>query len=57
MAIFFAFFMRKSDKDKEAAEYLDNDNDLQLNTDEDYLHPIEVRDFIQSRSKYIDMET
>jgi hypothetical protein len=42
MAIFFAFFIRNSDKDKEAAEYLDNDNGLELGTDEEYLHFTEV---------------
>ncbi|CAF1068198.1 unnamed protein product [Adineta steineri] len=36
LAIFFAFFIRKSDKDNEAAEYLDDNVDL--NHNEEYLH-------------------
>ncbi len=37
MAIFFAFFCRKSNDDKEANEYLD-DNQINLDNDEEYLH-------------------
>ncbi|UJR08983.1 hypothetical protein I4U23_013233 [Adineta vaga] len=38
LAIFFAFFIRKSDKDKEAAEYFEDGNDFNLNSNEEYLH-------------------
>lgn len=41
LAIFFAFFCRKSDDDKEANGYLD-DNQINLDTDEEYFHSIEV---------------
>ncbi|CAF3860190.1 unnamed protein product, partial [Adineta steineri] len=36
LAVFFAFFIRKSDKDNEAAEYLDDNVDL--NHNEEYIH-------------------
>jgi hypothetical protein len=42
LAIFFACFIRKSDDDEEAAEYLDNDTYSNLNNDEEYLYSIEV---------------
>jgi hypothetical protein len=41
LAIFFAFFCRNSDDDKEANEYL-NDNQFDLDNDEEYLHSIKV---------------
>ncbi|CAF1074084.1 unnamed protein product [Adineta steineri] len=39
LAMFFAFFCRKSNDDKEANAFLD-DNQLDLDNDEEYLHPI-----------------
>jgi hypothetical protein len=41
LAIFFACFWRNSDDDKEASEFLD-DNQVDLDNDEEYLHSIEV---------------
>jgi hypothetical protein len=41
LAIFFAWFIRNTDKDKEAAEFLDDDHPA-LDDDEDYLHSLEV---------------
>ncbi len=43
LAIFFAFFCRKSndDDDKEAKEYID-ENQIDLDNDEEYLHLTEV---------------
>lgn len=41
LAIFFAFFCRKSNDDKEADEYLD-ENQINLDADEEYLHSIKV---------------
>ncbi|CAF1401522.1 unnamed protein product [Adineta steineri] len=38
LAIFFAFFIRKSDKDNEEAEYLDDNDDFDLNHNEEYIH-------------------
>jgi hypothetical protein len=45
LAIFFACFCRNSNEDKEADEYLD-DNQVDLDNDEEYLHSIEVRVFV-----------
>jgi hypothetical protein len=42
LAIIFACFIRKSDNDKEAAEYLDDDICFDLEEDEEYLHSIKV---------------
>jgi hypothetical protein len=41
LAIFFAFFCRNTEDDKEANEHLD-DNQLDLDNDEEYLHSNEV---------------
>ncbi len=41
LAIFFAFFCRKSDDDKEANEHLD-ENKIDLDNDEEYLHSTKV---------------
>jgi len=41
LAIFFAFFFRNSNEDKEAKEYID-DNQIDLNYDEEYLHSNKV---------------
>ena len=41
LAIFFACFCRKSNDDKEANEFLDN-NQIDLDNDEEYLHSIKV---------------
>ena len=41
MAIFFAFFFRNSNDDKEAKEFID-DNEINLNNDEEYLHSKQV---------------
>jgi hypothetical protein len=38
LAIFFAFFFRQSNEDKEANEYIDD----HLNNDEEYLHSNKV---------------
>jgi len=38
---FCFFFIRNTTKDKEAAEYIDDDN-LQLDHNEDYLYSLEV---------------
>ncbi|CAF3897839.1 unnamed protein product [Rotaria sordida] len=40
LAIFFAFFFRNSNDDNEAKEYID-ENQIDLNNDEEYLHSIE----------------
>jgi hypothetical protein len=45
LAIFFAFLIRDADKDKEAAEYLEDD-DLELSGDEEYLHSIKQSPFV-----------
>ena len=46
--MFFAFFIRKSDRDQEAAEFIDDDQ-LELNShDEEYLHSIKVCPLIRS---------
>jgi hypothetical protein len=42
LAILFACFIRKLDNDKEAAEYLDNDANICLYDDEEYLQSIKV---------------
>jgi len=42
LAIFFSCFIRKSDNDKEAAEYLEDNFDLDLNGDEEYLQSNKV---------------
>ena len=44
LAIFFAFFCRKSDDDQEAKEVLD-DGQVDLDNDEEYLHLMQVRSF------------
>jgi hypothetical protein len=41
LAIIFAFFIRNTDKDVEASEFIDEDHP-ELNKNEDYLHSIEV---------------
>jgi hypothetical protein len=41
LAIFFAFFCRNSEDDKEAREYL-IDDDFDLDNNEEYLHSNEV---------------
>jgi hypothetical protein len=46
LAIFFAFFCRKSDGDKDARKHLD-DNQLHLENDEEFLHLSQV-DFFRS---------
>ncbi len=46
MTIFFACFIRNTNDDKEATEYLDDD-DLGLANDEEYLHSIEVSLFFE----------
>jgi hypothetical protein len=45
LAIFFAFFFRNANEDKEAKEYID-DNQIDLNHDEEYLHSNKVCLFI-----------
>jgi hypothetical protein len=45
LAIFFACFCRNSNEDKEADEYLD-DNQVDLDNDEEYFHSIEVSVFV-----------
>jgi hypothetical protein len=45
LAVFFACFCRNANEDKEASEYLD-DNQVDLDNDEEYLHSIEVRVFV-----------
>jgi hypothetical protein len=47
MSIFFACFIRKSDVDKEAAEYLDDN--FNLDDDEEYLYSNKVCFIIFSR--------
>ncbi len=42
LAIFFSYFIRKSDNDKEASEYLEENFDLDLNDDEEYLQSNKV---------------
>jgi len=44
LAILFACFCRNANEDTEANEYLD-DNQVDLDNDEEYLHSIEVRGF------------
>ena len=46
LAIFFAFVCRKSDDDKEVNEYSD-DNEINLDNDEEYLHSTEVCFFLK----------
>jgi hypothetical protein len=41
LTIFFVFFIRHTDDDKEAAEHI-SDEDLGLPNDEDYLHSMKV---------------
>jgi hypothetical protein len=41
VALFFAFFFRNSNNDKEASEYID-ENQIDLEDDEDYLHSSQV---------------
>ena len=41
LAIFFAFFCRKPNDDKEANEYLD-EKQIELDNDEEYLHTTKV---------------
>jgi len=50
LAIFFAFFCRNSNDDKEANELLD-DNQLDLDNDEEYLHSIKVCSLTYCRNK------
>jgi len=45
LAIIFAFVFRNSDEDKEAVEFLDNDDDFDLTPNEEYLHSIKVEFF------------
>lgn len=52
MAIFFACFIRKSDHDKEAAEYLDDNIELNLGDDEEYLQSINARSTPFSHRSY-----
>jgi hypothetical protein len=40
--------MRNSDEDKEAAEFLDDDDDFDLSPNEEYLHSIKVHSFVYS---------
>ncbi len=49
LAIFFAFFCRKSDDDKEANEHLD-ENPIDLDNNEEYIHSNEVGLFIYQPS-------
>ena len=42
MVIFFAYFIRNSDHDKETGEYLDDNINLDLANDEEYFHSIQV---------------
>ena len=42
MVFFFACFMRRSDKDKQASEYLQNSEPAHLAEDEEYLHSMQV---------------
>ncbi|CAF1454324.1 unnamed protein product [Rotaria sp. Silwood1] len=42
LAIFFAFFIRNINNDKQAAEFLDND-DFELTQNEEYLHSFEAK--------------
>ncbi|CAF4285211.1 unnamed protein product, partial [Adineta steineri] len=49
LAIFFAFFCRKPNDDKEANEYL-NDDQFDLNDDEEYLHSMKVNSLFLYRS-------
>ncbi|CAF1336506.1 unnamed protein product [Adineta steineri] len=51
LAIFFAFFIRKSDKDNEAAEYLDDNIDL--NHNEEYLHSKESPFIYRSQTRNV----
>ncbi len=45
LTIFFAFFIRNTNDDKEVTGYLDDD--LGLENDEEYLHSIEVSLFFE----------
>jgi len=47
LAILFALFIRNSDEDKQAAEFLDDD-DFDLSPNEEYLHSIKVYSFVYS---------
>ena len=44
LAIFFALFCRANGKDREAAEFIDDDQDLLNADDEEYLHMDEVNE-------------
>ncbi|CAF4847179.1 unnamed protein product, partial [Rotaria sp. Silwood2] len=48
-AIFFACFLRNSNEDEETNEYID-DNRIDLNNNEDYLHSIEYDSLCNSQS-------
>ncbi|CAF4382969.1 unnamed protein product, partial [Adineta steineri] len=50
LAIFFAFFCHKSNDDKEANEYLDDDDQFDLNDNQEYLHSIKVNSLFLYRS-------
>ncbi len=50
LAIFFACFCGKSDEDKEATEHLD-DNEMDLDNDEEYLHSTRVCLYIIKNNK------
>ncbi len=50
LAIFVAFFCRKSDEDTEANEYLD-DTQYDLENDEEYLHLTQVSSLMDSDIK------
>lgn len=43
LAIFFAFCIRSSKSDEEIAGHVDDDDQVELAEDEEYLHEIEVR--------------
>ncbi|CAF1234712.1 unnamed protein product [Adineta steineri] len=49
VAAIFAFFCRKSNDDKEASEYID-DNEVELDGDEDYLHSVESYSLFNSQT-------
>jgi len=51
LAILFALCFRNSDEDKEAAEFLDDD-DFDLSPNEEYLHSIKVYSFVISINKF-----
>ncbi|CAF4459945.1 unnamed protein product [Rotaria sp. Silwood2] len=48
-AIFFAYFLRNSNEDEETNEYID-DNKIDLNNNEDYVHSIEYDSLCNSQS-------